>query len=159
MQRNEKGQFVFTTGGGKYLRKLKNGKNCQLHRLIWETYKGKIPEGYVIHHINGNKYDNRIENLSCVTQKEHNLIHAKDRKIWNKGLTAKTNIKWKRTLDKALNTRNKNYFEKCKLAFVLRQKMSAKEVGDKLGLCTRQVFTILKRYKELERKFSCSCHN
>jgi len=45
------------------------------HRKIWEACYGKIPEGNFIHHINGNKNDNRIENLQCVTRKEHGLLH------------------------------------------------------------------------------------
>lgn len=152
-ERNEKGQFIQTTGAGRYKRKIKNGKNYQLHRLIWETYKGEIPKGYIIHHINGNKKDNRIENLACISQKEHNIIHAKDRPIWNKGLTAKNSKKWKKTLLKAVETRTKNYFEKCKLVFNLRQKMSAKEVGEKIGICERQIYSILKRYEELKKLY------
>jgi len=33
------------------------------HRVKWELRYGKIPEGYEIHHINGNKKDNRISEL------------------------------------------------------------------------------------------------
>lgn len=153
LKRNEKGQFIQTTGAGRYKRKIKNGKNYQLHRLIWETYKGEIPKSYIIHHINGNKKDNRIENLACISQAEHNIIHAKDRPIWNKGLTIKNSNKWKKTLLKAVETRTKNYFEKCKLVFNLRQKMSAREVGEKIGLCERQIYSILKRYEELKKLY------
>ena len=35
------------------------------HRRIWETVHGPIPEGYEVLHINGDRYDNRIENLEC----------------------------------------------------------------------------------------------
>ena len=42
-----------------------------VHRYVWEQNFGKIPEGGVIHHINGNKFDNRIENLRDVCQ-SHN---------------------------------------------------------------------------------------
>lgn len=46
------------------------------HRYVWEKHNGKIPEDYFIHHINGDKQDNRIENLMCVSRKEHGKIHA-----------------------------------------------------------------------------------
>lgn len=41
------------------------------HRLIWEKENGSIPIGWVIHHLNGNKLDNRIENLFAMPKKEH----------------------------------------------------------------------------------------
>ncbi|MCF7861153.1 HNH endonuclease [Candidatus Woesearchaeota archaeon] len=39
--------------------------------------KGHIPKGYVIHHINGNKLDNRMENLSLMINSEHRSLHNK----------------------------------------------------------------------------------
>lgn len=46
-----------------------------LHRDIYEFYKGPIPDGYVIHHVDGNPLNNSIENLLCVTPSEHSRIH------------------------------------------------------------------------------------
>ena len=42
-----------------------------VHRLIWETFNGEIPEGYEIDHINTIRNDNRLENLRLVTHKEN----------------------------------------------------------------------------------------
>ena len=47
-------------------------KNLRVHRLVWETFCGTIPDGYVIDHINTVRTDNRLENLRCVTVKENN---------------------------------------------------------------------------------------
>ena len=40
-----------------------------VHRIIWETFKGEIPEGMQIDHINTIRTDNRLENLRLVTHK------------------------------------------------------------------------------------------
>lgn len=47
----------------------------RLHVAMWEDVNGPVPDGYIIHHIDWNKTHNYIENLTCVTQEEHNLIH------------------------------------------------------------------------------------
>lgn len=44
----------------------------KVHRAMWETFKGEIPEGYHIDHIDTNKANNNIENLRCVTPNENN---------------------------------------------------------------------------------------
>ena len=43
-----------------------------LHHAVWAVCKGCFPEQQ-IDHINGNKHDNRIENLREVSQSENNM--------------------------------------------------------------------------------------
>ena len=43
----------------------------RVHRVIYETFVGPIPDDYEIDHIEGNKTDNRPEMLKCVTHKEN----------------------------------------------------------------------------------------
>jgi HNH endonuclease/NUMOD3 motif len=50
-----------------------------VHRLIWEEAYGPIPDGYVVHHINGDRLDNRLENLECLSNAEHTSHHFKGR--------------------------------------------------------------------------------
>ncbi len=50
------------------------GKTMPEHKYIWEKYKGKIPKGWLIHHLNGIRDDNRIENLQALPRKFHNAI-------------------------------------------------------------------------------------
>lgn len=42
------------------------------HRFVWEQAHGDIPKEYVIHHINGIKTDNRLENLVALPRISHN---------------------------------------------------------------------------------------
>ena len=43
----------------------------RVHRIVWETFNGEIPDGYEIDHIEGNRADNRLKMLRCVTHKEN----------------------------------------------------------------------------------------
>lgn len=58
----------------KYKRIGKEGK--PYHRMVVEKAIGrKLSHDEVVHHINGNTFDNRIENLQIVTPCEHARIH------------------------------------------------------------------------------------
>lgn len=48
-------------------------------RLVWVFTFGEVPEGWDVHHIDGNKLDDRITNLCILTKKEHQRIHASER--------------------------------------------------------------------------------
>lgn len=51
------------------------------HIIVMEKHIGRYLEpGEVVHHINGNKIDNRIENLLLLTNSEHIALHAKLKK-------------------------------------------------------------------------------
>jgi hypothetical protein len=51
---------------------------AKLHRVIWLSCWGEIPEGFVIDHINGIKKDNRISNLRLATP----LLNARNRRSY-----------------------------------------------------------------------------
>ena len=50
---------------------MSKGKLYQVHRAVYETFSGDIPQGYQIDHIDTNKLNNSLDNLRCVTPKEN----------------------------------------------------------------------------------------
>ena len=73
---NEEGQVKNDKNNYLIKGSLRNGylrlnSIISIHRLVWETFNGEIPEGMVIDHIDGNRSNNALSNLRLVTQSEN----------------------------------------------------------------------------------------
>lgn len=51
------------------------GKHYLVHRIIAMTFLEKYSEEIQVHHLNGDKADNRACNLKCMTTAEHQKLH------------------------------------------------------------------------------------
>lgn len=49
----------------------------RLHVYIWEQEKGEIPKGFQVHHIDGNKFNNCVENYSLLSASKHSESHGR----------------------------------------------------------------------------------
>lgn len=49
------------------------------HHVVWEAANGPLPKGYVVHHLNHIKDDNRLENLEAMPRRKHNHQHGEQR--------------------------------------------------------------------------------
>jgi hypothetical protein len=70
-------KFTKDDKSGYYLSatQLKDGKQVRLHRYVWEHFNGEIPQGYHVHHKDGDKSNNDISNLEALSHQEHLNIH------------------------------------------------------------------------------------
>ena len=68
--RRQYGSGSITAKG--YIRK--NG--VMVHRIVWERENGRIPDGFQVHHKDGNKENNNIDNLELLSALEHKRIHS-----------------------------------------------------------------------------------
>jgi hypothetical protein len=64
--------------GGKYQRVNKSGERFATHRVIAEIILGRLLESTeIVHHIDGKKFNNSIDNLLVMNKKDHSIMHFK----------------------------------------------------------------------------------
>ena len=68
---------------GKNYPYRKGGYRCiRLHQYLMELHLDRaLQKGEVVHHIDGNKTNNNLENLYLTTVNEHNKLHAESESI------------------------------------------------------------------------------
>lgn len=125
--KNSKGWYLTIS-----LRKGKNNVTKRIHRLVYEAFVGKIPKGYHIHHVDGNKQNNNVANLMMLSAREHLKISA------HKPSTYAAMV-------------NKNRFgQKHILQFTLNGKfvheyINAQEAGRATGVCSRNIIQVANK--------------
>ena len=90
----------------RYRKVAVNGATYNVHRLIYLWHKGYIPKQ--IDHINGDRYDNRIENLRSATKftNKWNAKISTTNKSGVRGVSFRSDGVW----EAYINARNKRYY-------------------------------------------------
>lgn len=114
---------------------------CSVHRLIWFLLNGEIPADCHIHHKNGERDDNRPENLERLSAFDHTALHGTGRPAWNKGLKYGESDAYR----KSQTARAAGHRERVKETVDLwKSGASPASVAQVLGICTRQVYSRLR---------------
>jgi hypothetical protein len=99
--------------GGSYFKVglSKNGESRQklVHRLVYETFKEKLEDGYDAHHINEDEEDNYFENLKSEKHSKHIENHRKNKKHSEKTKSRMSDTRKEKFKNGELDFKDKNH--------------------------------------------------
>ena len=71
------GKYILIVAPDWYKGKLYRGRYCYEHHAVWEKTNGKpVPDGFVVHHKDGNRFNNSVDNLELLERVSHNRLHG-----------------------------------------------------------------------------------
>jgi len=74
------GDYILVIAPDWFKGKRYRGRYCYEHHLVWEKETGcPVPDGCIIHHKDGNKYNNTISNLQLMDAKAHISLHGQQK--------------------------------------------------------------------------------
>jgi len=121
-----------------------NGKQKRLHRYLVEQNIGReLDSSEIVHHIDGNKHNNAIENLEVISRGEHLKIHLEDG-----------------TVNPYLSTTKYRYDDYNIEEMFLVDMLSAKDISKKINIPESSINYFLRKnnIKISDRKdLKCSC--
>lgn len=121
------------------------------HIVAYENHTGvTVPDGYVVHHINGIKTDNRPENLMMMTSSEHTAMHNSMRKLSDE-TKAKMTAKAKERLS---NPSNHPCYLSLDVEAIKADRLSGltvKQICEKYNICKNTYYSRTEGYRRKNR--------
>jgi len=77
-------QMTWGKKTSSYFSGKQNDKTVYLHRMIYEDNFGELPNGYSVHHKDGNGLNNDLSNLEAMPRKTHFEMHREQGWLWHK---------------------------------------------------------------------------
>lgn len=90
-----------------------------IHRLVYKTWVGEIPDGYVIDHLDNRKWNNNYTNLQAITASENSRKAAQDG-LYN------SSFQWNED----------NVYKVCKM---MEENVSVRDIAESFGIYPRDV--------------------
>lgn len=126
-------------GGKKYIA----NRYVLQYRLLMEEFLGRLLKPWEhVHHRNGDKLDDRLENLEILTKKEHNLLHSELNKAKPNQICSQCKKKFHKKL--SISNRNKSGTIFCcrgcykKYTQIFPLGAGGKELNYTCTMCTKQ---------------------
>lgn len=105
---------------------LKNSekRTWLLHRLVYAAFVGEIPSKHQVHHIDGNKHNNHLDNLALLSQIEHIKLTTAENPLMRK---------------KAALTRTRKILQYTAHGSFIAEYSSSKDAALATGICQRNI--------------------
>ena len=72
------GDYILVIAPDWYRGKRYRNRYCYEHHLVWEKEHGQpVPDGFIVHHKDHNKFNNLPENLELMSVEAHGRLHKK----------------------------------------------------------------------------------
>ena len=117
------------------------------HRLVIEESIGRyLRKDEVVHHINGIKDDNRLENLLLMTRKEHHLMHH----VGSKRKASTKKLLSERAKHRFKDKRNHPFYKDINVEEMVKLRengMLVKEICEKFNICKKTFYKKIKETK------------
>lgn len=144
-----------TTSTSKGYRAVKNSEHHRAdkkgyvmeHIAIFENATGiKVPEDCCVHHLNGDKTDNRIQNLCLMTRYAHTVLHHTGAKR-SAETKAKLSQKAKERFKDERNHPSYRAVDVDEMKRMRKSGMAIKEICKKLGICRSTYYKKMENVK------------
>ena len=157
----KKKNYVYVSLKIERLNKDNKQTHVGLHNVIYAWYKGEVPIGYEVDHIDGDSLNNNIDNLELVTHKENlkrRSIKGVNHWFYSKGYTEESWAKRQQELKDIRDNRELRKELKPKYDLYMKiLKADIKKAWDEDDINTLYVLSpkritfkeFIKRYKEI----------